>query len=47
MRYVKQLDGVSGKFVVVDTNPSPDRVVAVCDTEDNANLIVDALNAYV
>ena len=47
MRFVKQFDGVSGKFIVIDTIHDPDRVVVVCENSDIATLVVDALNAYV
>lgn len=46
MRFVKQYDGVAVRYVIVDTNPALDRIVAVAESEDLANLIVDALNAY-
>lgn len=44
MRFVKQLDLLSGKWVIVDTNPSPDQVIIVVDG-NWVDFTVDALNA--
>lgn len=44
MRFVKQLNNVSGRWVIVDTSPSPAQVIIVCDG-NWADFIVDALNA--
>lgn len=46
MRFVKQLDNVAGKWVIVDTLPSTDQVIIVCDG-NFVDFIVDALNAAV